>query len=164
MTVEIRRATRKDLSEVATLLGYLDRDKQGGTAHASRVFREMARYPLYVPYLAHQNGITVGAFSLLVFASLLRSRGFDAVVDAVVVAPQWRGRGIGGAMMAEAMRIAAEAGSSRLTLSPGPFHERAERFYESLGFRQEGVSFGIDIVPRCDAGRAIRAALAATHH
>ena len=65
----------------------------------------------------------------------------------MVVAPEWRGQGIGAAMMREAQRLAAQAGCYKLALSSNLKRDDAHRFYRSLGFRQHGVSFWVDVMP-----------------
>lgn len=54
------------------------------------------------------------------------------------VASGWRRRGVGGALMAEAIRWAREAGVEKLALSVYPHNEGARRLYERFGFREEG--------------------------
>jgi len=159
MTLEIRKIRRKDLAVLVELMAGLDGEAPSGLAHAQRVFREMSCYRSYAGYLACMNGEPVGTFSLLVFPTLAHGGAFEALVEAVVVAPEWRGRGIGGAMMAEAMRLAAEAGCYKLMLSSNLKREDAHRFYRSLGFRQHGVSFCIDIVPLGDPYKALNGEL-----
>ena len=154
MAVEIRKVQRKDLGTLVELLAQMDGEPPLPAVHAQRVFREMSAYPSYSSWLACVHGEPVGTFSLLVFPTLVHKGAFEALVDAVVVAPAWRGRGIGGAMMAEAMRLAARAGCYKLMLSSNVKREDAHRFYRSLGFRQHGVSFWIDIVPLGDPYRA----------
>lgn len=159
MTVEIKKVRRKDLPVLVELLAEMDGEPQLPAAHAQRVFREMTAYPSYASYFACVHGKPVGTFSLLVFPTLVHKGAFEALIDAVVVAPAWRGRGIGGAMMAEAMRLAAEGGCYKLMLSSNARREDAHRFYRSLGFRQHGVSFWIDIVPLGDPYRTMRGEL-----
>jgi GNAT superfamily N-acetyltransferase len=159
MSVEIRKVRRRDLPLLLELLAQMDGAPQLPAAQAQRVFREMSLYPSYASYFGCVHGKPVGTFSLLVFPTLVHRGAFEALVDAVVVAPAWRGRGIGGAMMAEAMRLAAEAGCYKLMLSSNAKRTDAHRFYRSLGFRQHGVSFWIDIVPLGGAYKAARGEL-----
>lgn len=164
MSVEIRKARRKDLPLLLELLAQMDGEPRLPAAHAQRVFREMSLYPSYASYFGCVHGKPVGTFSLLVYPTLVHSGAYEALVDAVVVEPAWRGRGIGGAMMAEAMRLAAEAGCYKLVLSSDAKRDDAHRFYRSLGFRQHGVSFWIDIVPLGDPRRATRGDLVSQDH
>ena len=161
MDLRIHKARRKDLPEVIALLAQMDGETPLPLAAAARIHREMSKYPSYSCYLALADGSPVGTFTLLVFPTLVHDGRLEALVDGVVVSNAWRGRGIGGAMMAEAMRLAAEAGCYKLALSSNSRREDAHRFYRSLGFRQHGVSFWIDIVPLGNAQKAVRELVAA---
>ena len=132
------------------LLAAMDGEPPLPLSKAERIFRDMNRYDAYDCYLAYENGEAVGTFTLLVFPTLVHDGACDGLVDGVVVAPQWRGRGIGAAMMAEAMRLAANSGCYKLALSSNAKREDAHRFYRALGFREHGVSFHVDIAPRRD--------------
>lgn len=57
---------------------------------------------------------------------------------AVVVAEAHRGRGIGGALLAEAIRWAREADVEKLVLSVYPSNRRAIALYRRFGFVEEG--------------------------
>jgi len=56
-------------------------------------------------------------------------------VEAVVVAPAGRGRGVGSELLARAERLAAARGMRRLTLEVVDTNPNARRLYERLGFR-----------------------------
>ena len=51
---------------------------------------------------------------------------------------EWRGRGIGSALLAEAFRWARWAGVEKVTLTVYPGNERARRLYRKFGFAEEG--------------------------
>lgn len=156
MNIEIHKARRKDLPTVIRLLAAMDGEEPLAPGDAARIYREMSRYPSYSCYLALNDGEAIGTFTLLVFPTLVHNGAPEALIDGVVVAPEWRGRGVGGAMMAEAMRLAAGAGCYKLALSSNLKREDAHRFYRSLGFRQHGVSFAIDIVPLGNPQEVVR--------
>jgi RimJ/RimL family protein N-acetyltransferase len=50
----------------------------------------------------------------------------------------WRGRGIGSALLAEAFRWARWAGVEKISLTVYPENERARRLYRKFGFAEEG--------------------------
>jgi L-phenylalanine/L-methionine N-acetyltransferase len=56
----------------------------------------------------------------------------------MAVAPEWRGRGVGTALMAEAIRWAKEMGVEKLALSVYPHNEPALALYRKFGFEVEG--------------------------
>jgi len=56
----------------------------------------------------------------------------------MAVAKDWRGRGVGSALMAEAIRWAREARVEKLALSVYPDNEAARALYRRFGFQEEG--------------------------
>jgi putative acetyltransferase len=56
----------------------------------------------------------------------------------MLVAADWRSRGVGSALMAEVFRWARWAGVEKLALTVYPDNERARRLYEKFGFVEEG--------------------------
>jgi GNAT superfamily N-acetyltransferase len=147
MTPQIRQAVEKELPAVIALLATMDGEAPMPLDRARDIYREMGRYPSYGCYIALVDGKTVGTFTLLIVTALVHGGAREAIVDAVVVAPEWRGQGIGAAMMREAQRLAAQAGCYKLALSSNLKRDDAHRFYRSLGFRQHGVSFCVDVMP-----------------
>jgi GNAT superfamily N-acetyltransferase len=60
-------------------------------------------------------------------------------VQDVFVAEDRRRRGVAGALMAEAERLAAKRGHRRLSIGYGIANEPARRLYTALGYRDAGV-------------------------
>lgn len=145
MKIEVRRATIRALPVITALLAEMDGEQPLSLRRATALYRKMRRYPGYHVYLAYGDGLAVGTFSLLVIPTLMHDGALEALVDAVVVAPKYRGNGIGQQMMRAAMRIAAEAGCYKLALSSNLKREDAHRFYRNLGFRQHGISFSVPL-------------------
>jgi RimJ/RimL family protein N-acetyltransferase len=56
----------------------------------------------------------------------------------MLVAAGWRGRGIGAALLAEAVRRAREAGAHKIALQVWPHNQAAISLYERFGFQHEG--------------------------
>lgn len=144
VNLSVREAKSFDLPAVVNLLAEMD---AGGTPmpvyRAERILREMARYPDYRCYLAFVSGMPVATFSLLIFDSLVHGGAREALLDGVVVTASRRSQGLGHLLMQEAMRFATVAGCYKLALSSNMGRPDAHRFYESLGFRQHGISFAI---------------------
>lgn len=145
--VELRAATEADLPEVLRL--YAQPGMNDGRVlelePARAIFRRMASYPSYRLYVALAGGRIVGTFELLVMDNLGGQGTPSAVVEDVCVDQAVRGRGIGRAMMAFAMKAAAEQGCYKLTLSSNLRREEAHAFYRSLGFEQHGLSFRVGL-------------------
>src|SRR5258708_60277 len=73
----------------------------------------------------------VGALTLVVYRIPTR---LDAVIHDVVVDDSARGQGVGEALTREGLRLAAEAGVFRVSLTSRPDREAANRLYRRIGF------------------------------
>jgi ribosomal protein S18 acetylase RimI-like enzyme len=60
--------------------------------------------------------------------------GRHARLEDVVVDERARGRGIGAALTAEAIRVASDEGAVSLNLTSAPHREAANRLYQRMGF------------------------------
>lgn len=80
-------------------------------------------------------GAALRAAFLLGFLGSSRPDPETAVVEAVAVLPDWRGRGVGRRMMVEALQLARAAGRGRVALYVVEGNTPAVRLYRSLGFQ-----------------------------
>jgi ribosomal protein S18 acetylase RimI-like enzyme len=94
---------------------------------------------LGVVLVADEDGEVVG-FLALVWGFSLESGGRDAFVDELYVASDWRGRGIGTALMESAEAACATGGAGALHLVVERSNPGAERLYRRLGFDGREVS------------------------
>lgn len=143
-----RTATENDLPEVVSLCAMLYEETRGITPSpqkAAAIFSQIAQYPDYRIYLAEINGNIIGTFTLLIFDNLGHGGAPSAIVENVVVSPEYRGQGIGKQMMDFALHQAQEAGCYKLALSTNIKREEAHRFYESLGYTKHGYSYIIEV-------------------
>jgi GNAT superfamily N-acetyltransferase len=147
MDVEIRKATEADLPAILRLYAQpgIDDDQVLALDAASAIFQRMATYPRYHVYVALREDAIVGTFALLVMDNLAHVGAPSAVVEDVIVDEAIRGRGVGGAMMKFAMKVTAECGCYKLTLSSNLRRTDAHAFYRSLGFEQHGISFLVNL-------------------
>ncbi|AVA32899.1 GNAT family N-acetyltransferase [Cupriavidus metallidurans] len=131
-----------ELLHLSALLATMDNETPLPLATMRERFAAMRRYPDYRVYLMFDaDGVPLGTFSLLVFPVMVHDGRPEAILEAVVVAPAARGRGIGRQMMQEAMRLAREAGAAKLMLSSNARRLQAHQFYRQLGFTEHGISF-----------------------
>ncbi len=79
------------------------------------------------------------AWVLLELAGRGRPDPDTALVEAVAVLPEWRGRGVGRQMMERALAEAARGGRRRVGLYVVEGNTPAVRLYTSLGFRVQRV-------------------------
>lgn len=79
-------------------------------------------------------GRVVGACQLIMFRHLQHHGGRCAEIESMHVDADRRSAGIGGALLEEAVRLAAEAGCYRVQLTSHLDRADAHRFYERHGF------------------------------
>jgi GNAT superfamily N-acetyltransferase len=145
--IAVREAEEADLPAILRLYAQagIDDARVLPLEAATAIFRKMASYPRYHVYVATNGDAIVGTFALLVMDNLAHLGAPSAVVEDVVVDETLRGRGIGGLMMKFAMKVAAECGCYKLTLSSNLKRTEAHAFYMSLGFEQHGLSFRAEL-------------------
>ncbi len=146
-SIHIRPAVSEDIPAILGL--YAQPDFDDGRVldldEANRLFDRFASYPDYTLYVAERAGNIVGSFALLIMDNLGHLGAPSAIVEDVVVAPEWHGNGIGEAMMQFAANRCRDKGCYKLVLSSNAKRKRAHAFYESLGFTRHGYSFCLDI-------------------
>ena len=101
---------------------------------------EAADAPTYVAVVDDQ---VVGMVTVCAFTTLT---GRKAFVDHLVVARDWRRRGVARLLMRHAIEVADAAGASRIDLSANHSKSAARALYGSLGFQErETGSFRLTI-------------------
>ena len=114
---------------------------------AKQLLARFATYPDYTLYVAEQAGRIVGSFALLIMDNIGHRGTPSAIVEDVVVAPEWhepRHRPGDDGFRASARR---DKRCYKLVLSSNARRERAHAFYKSLGFTRHGYSFRLDLAP-----------------
>jgi ribosomal protein S18 acetylase RimI-like enzyme len=81
--------------------------------------------------VAREAGVVVGSLTLVLFPL---PTGMRAWIEDVVVDEEARGRGVGAALVGEALRLADAAGARSVDLTSRPGREAANRLYRRLGF------------------------------
>jgi GNAT superfamily N-acetyltransferase len=147
MNIEIRDANENDLQDILSLYAQpsMDNGKVLSIVDAQKIFNRIQQYPNYVVYVALMNNVIVGTFALLIMDNLAHIGTPSGIVEDVAVDQNNQGRGIGKKMMQFAMQKCKESGCYKLILSSNVKRTKAHQFYESLGFKQHGISFHVDI-------------------
>jgi GNAT superfamily N-acetyltransferase len=148
-SIRFRPATCDDLPVVLKL--YAQPDFDDGQVlpigQAERLLGRFSAYPDYTLYVAERDVDVVGSFALLIMDNLGHRGAPSGIIEDVVVAPQWHGRGIGRAMMDFAHARCREKHCYKIVLSSNTKRERAHAFYQSLGFVRHGYSFSAELTP-----------------
>jgi L-phenylalanine/L-methionine N-acetyltransferase len=141
--VEVRPARPRDHAQVMALLSdvaaervYI-RTEEVGRGRSRRDRRWMRRS--WTPEGANLVAVSEGR----VIGNLGIAREPNPVTRHVAslgmhIASDWRGRGVGSALLAEAFRWAGWAGVEKITLTVYPDNDRAIALYRKFGFVEEG--------------------------
>ena len=139
--VVLRRAEPADLPAIVDLLAadQLGATRDGVRADADlyayqRAFSEIDRDPAHVLVVAEAEGRIVGTMQLSYIPGLARRGAFRAQIEAVRVHGEYRGRGLGHALLTWAIDQARQRGCALVQLTTDKSRTDAHRFYERLGF------------------------------
>lgn len=136
----VRHATGTDWRAIAVLLEELGRP---GVLGEPDEHEHQHRYLAYldrndaVALVAEVSGCVVG-FVNMEFRMRLHFRSEQAWIPDLVVAPGYRGAGIGAALLAEAERLAWERGCWGMALDSAHWRIDAHRFYTTQGWADTG--------------------------
>jgi RimJ/RimL family protein N-acetyltransferase len=134
--IEVRAAEESDRRALARLFAAVAEERDGIAAEPPiDVERQAASWQLDATLVAVAAGEVVG----LIFV-LESSFGFGEI--GMMVAADWRGRGVGGALVAAAIDWARARGLHKLTLGVFPHNDAALALYRKFGFVEEGRRTG----------------------
>jgi GNAT superfamily N-acetyltransferase len=126
----IRPATDADADAIATLF-----TDEGYPAGPSDIVERLTRFasPHSRVMVAEHDRVILGFIAI---HALPRFEHDDRIVRvlALVVDAGARERGVGGALMAEAERVATDLGAAFIEVTAGHHRPEARRLYESLGY------------------------------
>ncbi len=96
-SISIRKASKKDLPGILRLFAQpeMDNGKILPLTEAAQIFEKIEGYPDYSIYVAVCRDEIIGSFELLIMDNLGHLGAPSAVIEDVVVDPQWQGRGVG---------------------------------------------------------------------
>jgi RimJ/RimL family protein N-acetyltransferase len=143
--IEIRRARPDDAAALVALGTAVGREPEAWLLSADgwrsvgderRYLRALRRHPDAAVYVAADGEAVVGRLSL---ARDPHGASRHVADLGLMVAASHRRRGIGRALLEQAVAWARDAGVSKLELHVFPWNEPARALYEAFGFEQEGL-------------------------
>lgn len=140
--LQAQLATKEDLAVLNNLYADMNNKPLMSESEITHVWQQIEKVNDYYIYLTYLDNQAIGTFSLL-FMPTMMHLGFhrSAILDSVTILSNYRGQGYGRQMIQKALKISADAGCYKVTLSSNIQRDRAHNFYKSLGFRQHGWSF-----------------------
>lgn len=141
----IREATREDVPAIVRLLAadQLGAHREDPTELGDYLdaFGRVDADPNNLLVVADDDGTVVGTLQLTFIPYLTYRGAWRAQVEAVRVAPDRRGSGLGRQLMEWAVEQADERGCHLIQLTSNKVRDDAHRFYASLGFEATHEGF-----------------------
>jgi GNAT superfamily N-acetyltransferase len=140
-----RAAKESDEARCTELLGILFSQEQEFTANAEAQSRAIAMIignpELGRIFVCEIEGVVQGMVMLLFTVSTFLGKKV-ALLEDMVVAPAWRGKGVGTQLINYALDFARREGFGRITLLTDRDNDAAQQFYQAQGFsKSEMVVF-----------------------
>ena len=131
--MRIERVTEPDEALAEAIARLVPQLSAGRTPPTLEELAAIAATPATVLLVARDDDRVLGMLTLVLYRVPTGLRGWihDVVVDEAA-----RGRGVGEALSAEALRIAESAGVLTVHLTTRPEREAANRLYPRLGFKE----------------------------
>lgn len=140
----MRPARREDLPAIMAMLAddEFSVGREGGADEAvSAAFDEIERDPNSTVFVLERDGRVVGCAQLTVIPGLARRGLKRGVIEAVRIASDSRGRGLGRDLVREIVEVARGRGCGIVQLTSDKRRLDAHRFYASLGFAMSHEGF-----------------------
>jgi ribosomal protein S18 acetylase RimI-like enzyme len=105
---------------------------------AAKVLRAFLRRPPWGRAWVATKGSGIVGYAVVTLGYSLEYGGRDGFLDEIVVRPEWRGRGVGGALLAAAEAFCRRRGLRALHLEVEKHRQAAIGFYRKAGFGSRG--------------------------
>jgi ribosomal protein S18 acetylase RimI-like enzyme len=135
--MDIRRATDEDIPQLCELLALLfDQEAEFSSDKELQEagLRMIIDYPEKGTILVLRDGPFIIGMVNLLFTVSTAMGGRAAILEDMVVRPEFRSRGAGALLLKSAISFAESAGCLRITLLTDNTNEAAQRFYRQRGF------------------------------
>jgi len=94
--------------------------------------------------VAEIEGVIVGFVNLATRKTILH-RGLSGLIDELIVAKSYRGKGVGRQLLSSAIEKSRQLGCCEVEVSTEKTNTKAREFYRQCGFTERGVFFEIDL-------------------
>jgi GNAT superfamily N-acetyltransferase len=146
MTPRIRDASPDDCEAISSLLVQLGHPATVPDLRA-RLTRMRESAPNDKVLVAEVEGQVCGIVTTHL-TTVLHRAGPVGRITSLVVSDTSRGTGVGRALVEAAERLLVEQGCVRIEVTSGRQRDGAHRFYERLGYEDQGIRFAKPVRPR----------------
>jgi len=140
MKLLFRNCDMNDFDEIAKLLSQLWPHTDPGNPQLKSVYQSALNSPSQVYICAVYHERIIG-FCSLTIKNNLWIQGNLGHVDELVIDGHYRGKGVGGQLLAAMTKIAAEKNCKRIELDSSFRRTKAHQFYMQRGFENRGYLF-----------------------
>lgn len=147
----IRPAEARDLPALLSLMDELIITHSPSAEHRARaaedyaqVFTEIDRDPKLRLFVVEVDGRVAGSAMLVIVPNLSHRASPWAIIENVIVAADFRGRGLGRTLLTHGVRAARAAGCYKVMLTSNFVREQAHALYDTLGFQRHAWGYRID--------------------
>ena len=147
----IRDAAEADIAAIVALLADDDKGRlrEGGSEQLdpgyTAAFAAIEADPNQRLLIAERDGMIVGTFQLTFIAGLSHRGAWRGQIEAVRIARNLRGQGLGREMILWAVERCRERGCRMVQLTTHRSRHRAHAFYERLGFEPSHVGMKLHL-------------------
>ena len=145
----LRAARRADLPVIMAMLAddILGRDREGGADEVvAAAFAEIERDPNSTIWVIERDGQVIGCAQLTCIAGLSQRGMKRGLIEAVRIASEARGGGLGRWFVGGLIGKARAAGCGVVQLTSDKRRTDAHRFYENLGFARSHEGFKLRLI------------------
>jgi len=94
--------------------------------------------------VAEIEGVVAGFVNFTTRKTILH-RGLSGLIDELIIAKSYRGKGIGKQLLSSAIKKSRQLGCCEVEVSTEKTNIKAREFYRQCGFTERGVLFEIDL-------------------
>ena len=146
--IRIRKATKSDLPVIGELLAELVNamdDTEGiDVGIAFKTCEHLLTDADSHFLVAEIAGTPVGFIHFTIRQTVLH-RSPSAMIDELVVAKEYQGKGVGKQLVLAAMEQCKQIGCCEVEVSTEKTNDKARKFYKRCGFEEKGILFEVDL-------------------
>ena len=144
----IREATKSDLPAIGKLLedlaNAIDNTEGIDIGIAIKTCEHLLNDASSYLLVAAMEGTPVGFINFTIRQTILH-RSPSALIDELVVAEEYRGKGVGKQLVLAAIEKCRQLGCCEVEVSTEKINLKARKFYKRYGFEERGMLFEMDL-------------------
>lgn len=143
MKHNVRRIKEEEIGELLDLYTHLNKDEPllKINKRIIKIWKEITNDSNLIYLVAKKDGKVISSCTLAIIKNMTKNARPYAIIENVVTHENYRGKGIGTAVLHKAIELSRKKKCYKVMLLTGRKDEKTLRFYENAGFVQ-GVKTG----------------------